>query len=108
MLDLVRRKEAAFKLKVVEFAEKNSNRGAGRHFGVDEKRVREWRKQKEQLESLPRKKRRMDGGGRKAALPEILRQSLAHSGLTAQREAITFEKLLHPPSTSTNSSLPLD
>ena len=46
---------SAFKLKVVEFAEKNSNRGAGRHFGVDEKRVREWRKHKEQLESSPRK-----------------------------------------------------
>ena len=74
MVDLVRRKEAltlAFKLKVVEFAEKNSNRGAGRHFGVDEKRVREWRKQKEQLESLPRNKRRMDGGGRKAALTDM-------------------------------------
>ena len=58
--------DSAFKLKVVEFAEKNSNRGAGRKFGVDEKRVREWRKQKPQLESLPRKKKRMDGGGRKA------------------------------------------
>ena len=33
--------DSAFKLKVVEFAEKNSNsnRGAGRHFGVGEKRV---------------------------------------------------------------------
>ena len=29
--------DSAFKLKVVEFAEKNSNRGAGRQFGVDEK-----------------------------------------------------------------------
>ena len=32
--------DPAFELKVVEFAEKNSNRGAGTHFGVDEKRVR--------------------------------------------------------------------
>ena len=32
--------DSAFKLKVVEYAEKNSNRGAGRQFGVDEKRVR--------------------------------------------------------------------
>ena len=38
---------SAFKLKVVGFAEKNSNRGAGRQFGVDDKRVREWRKQKQ-------------------------------------------------------------
>ena len=69
--------DSAFKLKVLEFAEKNSNRGAGRKFGVDEKRVREWRKQKPQLESLPRKKRRMDGGGRKAALPDLEEELLA-------------------------------
>ena len=62
--------DSAFKLKVVEFAEKYSNRGAGRQLGVDKKRVREWRKQKEQLESLPRKKRRLDGGSCRAALPE--------------------------------------
>lgn len=72
-----RSSDSAFKLKVVEFAIKNSNRGAGRHFGVDEKRVREWRKQKEQLESLPSKKRRMDGGGRKAALPDMEEELLA-------------------------------
>ena len=69
--------DSAFKLKVVEFAEKNSNRCAGKHFGVDEKRVREWRKQKERLESLPRKKRRMDGGGRKAALPDMEEELVA-------------------------------
>ena len=63
--------DSAFKSKVVEFAERNSSRGAGRHFGVDEKRVREWRKQKQQLESLLGKKRRMDGGGHKASLPEM-------------------------------------
>ena len=32
---------------------------------------------------------------------KILRQSLAHSGPTAQREALAFEELLHPPTTST-------
>ena len=31
---------------------------------------------------------------------EILRKSLAHSGPAAQREAVVFEKLLHPPSIS--------
>ena len=31
---------------------------------------------------------------------EILRKSLAHSLPAAQREAVAFEKLLHPPSTS--------
>ena len=55
--------DAAFKLKVIEFAEQNTNRGAGRKYGVDEKRVREWRKQKDQLANLNSKKRRLDGGG---------------------------------------------
>ncbi len=39
-----------------------------RKFGVDEKRVREWRKQKEDLKGLPPKKKRMTGGGRRAAI----------------------------------------
>ena len=63
--------DAAFKLKVVGYAELHSNRAAARHFGVDEKRVREWKKQKNALEALPQKKRRLDGGGRKAALPGV-------------------------------------
>jgi len=55
--------DAAFKLKVVEYAEKSTNRGTGRKFNVDEKRIREWRKQKSSLESLPSKKKRLEGGG---------------------------------------------
>ena len=51
--------DAAFKLKVVEFAEGNTNRGAGRKFEVDEKMVRVWRKQKEQLETVPPDKLRL-------------------------------------------------
>ena len=62
---------ASFKLKVVEYAEKNSNRGAARKFSVDDKRVREWRKQKNSLTELPTKKRRLEGGGRKAAYPNL-------------------------------------
>ena len=62
---------ASFKLKVVEYAEKNSNRGAARKFCVDDKRVREWRKQKNSLAELPTKKRRLEGGGRKAAYPNL-------------------------------------
>ncbi len=49
----------------------NTNRSASRKFGVDEKRVREWRKQKEDLKGLPPKKKRMTGGGHRAALPEM-------------------------------------
>ena len=42
---------------MVEFSEKNTNRGAGIKFSVDEKRVREWKKQKEQLLCTPAKKK---------------------------------------------------
>ena len=45
--------DAAFKLRFVKYAEQDTNRGPGRKFGVDEKRVREWRKQKDELQTLP-------------------------------------------------------
>ena len=45
---------ASFKLRVVEEAEKTSNRGAGRKFGVNEKPVRDWRKKKDEHMKLPR------------------------------------------------------
>ena len=49
--------DAAFKLKVVEFAENDTNRGAAKKYGIDEKRVREWKKQKMELQAGPSKKR---------------------------------------------------
>lgn len=42
------------KLKVIAYAEIHGNRAAGRQFTVDEKSVREWRKQKDKLEKLPK------------------------------------------------------
>ena len=39
---------------MVEYAEGNANSGARNKFGANEKRVRELRKQKEELQSLPR------------------------------------------------------
>ena len=62
--------DAAFKLKVVEYAEMNTNRGAATKYSVNEKQVRQWRKKKEDLKDLPKKKR-IDGGGRKARLPDV-------------------------------------
>ena len=50
---------------------KKSNREAARYFGIDEKRVRDWKKQKSELKDLPSKKRRLEGAGRKPLLPEI-------------------------------------
>lgn len=45
---------AAFKLKVVEFAEKNNNCQAQRQFSISKKLMRDWRKKKSELESLPK------------------------------------------------------
>ena len=63
--------EAAFKLKVVKYAERKTNRGAASHFSVNEKQVRQWRLKKEELNLMPKKKKRLDGGGRKARLPDV-------------------------------------
>ena len=49
--------DAGFKLKVVAYAEERNNVRAAEHFGVTEKMVRDWRKKKLQLESMPKTKR---------------------------------------------------
>lgn len=48
---------AEFKLKTVEYASKHGNRAAGREFNVDERMVRNWRKNQSALENAPRSKR---------------------------------------------------
>ena len=53
--------DAGFKLHVVEFAEQSSNMAAERQFGVCEKQVREWQKQKLQLQQMPKTKRARRG-----------------------------------------------
>ena len=65
--------DAAFKLRVLEYAEKSSNREAGRKYKVDEKCVRYWKQQKNDLACIPTKKR-IPGGGRKAKLPDMEEQ----------------------------------
>lgn len=50
------RYEAKFKLSVVKCAEETNNSEAGRRFGVSEKLVRDWRKQKSDLQEMPTKK----------------------------------------------------
>ena len=63
--------DAAFKLAAVEDAEKTTNRVAARKLRVDERRIREWRQKKSDLVKIPSKKKRLEGGGRKASLPEM-------------------------------------
>lgn len=48
-------------LKVVEYAELNTNRGATSHFSVSEKQVRQWRLKKDDLNLMPKKKKRVEG-----------------------------------------------
>uniref|UniRef100_K7GDI2 HTH CENPB-type domain-containing protein n=1 Tax=Pelodiscus sinensis TaxID=13735 RepID=K7GDI2_PELSI len=60
---------ANFKLCVVAFAKDNGNRAAGRKYSVNEKSVREWRKEEAELEKLhPRKRARR---GQKAKWPKL-------------------------------------
>ena len=47
---------AKFKLQVVNFAEKTNNCAASRKFGVNEKLVRDWKRNATQLAVMPRNK----------------------------------------------------
>ena len=50
------------KLKIVEFAETNGNRAAGREFSFDESMVRKWRKMKNVLNKMNKEKRSLRRG----------------------------------------------
>src|SRR6218665_813150 len=60
---------AGFKLRVVEYAEIHGNSKAMRHFGVNEKLVRDWRKSKEKLADIPSTQLCLRGG--KSSFPEL-------------------------------------
>ena len=49
--------QAAFKLKLVEYAQRHRNRCACREFDECEKLIRDWRKKKAELQSLPGSRR---------------------------------------------------
>ena len=60
----------AFKKEVIAYAEARGNRPASRRFSIDEKRVREWRAKKSNIEGLlgttkGKQRSRLSGGGRK-------------------------------------------
>ena len=54
--------DAAFKLRAVEMAEASNNSAAARELGVNEKQIREWRKQKSLLSEMPKTKRARRSG----------------------------------------------
>lgn len=65
-----------YKLKAVAFAEMSTNRAAAREFKVHEKRIREWRKNKEILMNSPKDCRRLKGAGRKPLLTLQIEEAL--------------------------------
>ena len=92
--------DMAFKQKVIACTEVSSNRGAARKFGVDERRVREWRKGKDCITANPSKKKRLEGGGRKPLLNTNLEgilivwiETLRSQNLRVTRRAIQMKAL---------------
>ncbi|XP_077573838.1 uncharacterized protein LOC144197115 isoform X3 [Stigmatopora nigra] len=63
---------AAFKLQVVNYANENSNRAAGKTFGVSEKLVRDWRKAEVSLNAMDKSKKA--NRGNKARWPQLEKQ----------------------------------
>ena len=63
--------DAQFKLKIIEQAEKTSNRAAERDSGVSECMIRKWRSQKEELKKAGNTSKKLPGGGRKAQYNDI-------------------------------------
>ena len=60
---------ANFKLDVIKFAKEHGNRAAGREFSCNEKNVRDWRLEEEELKKMnPWKRARR---GRKARWPNL-------------------------------------
>jgi transposase-like protein len=60
---------AAFKLEAVAYAKKNGNRATGRHFSINEKMTRNWRKQEDELRLTKKSKRA--NRGQKARWPAL-------------------------------------
>ena len=61
----------AFKLKVIDFAEKHGKYKASKLFKIDRKRVREWCQNKEKLQEGLKCRRQLAGGGRSVRFIDI-------------------------------------
>ena len=95
--------EITFKLHVVDYAVSKSTRAAARKFDVDERRIREWRSLKAELEEHSSKKqKRFLGGGRKQIMSDefeaellewidtMTQQHLRVTSAAIQRKAIAM------------------
>lgn len=81
---------AGFKLKVVLFTKQNGNSTAGRSFSVNEKCVRRWRSQKENLKKMPCSKR-----ARWGKVPNFLnlKKTLLHGLLQRDKKELQYLQL---------------
>ena len=92
---------AQFKLRVVQFAEKSSNSKAGREFGVNEKLVRDWRRNVDKLQSMPHKK--CADRGKKCYWPAL--EDEVAKWVTEQRQDRYIEKTFTPAGNMRAASL---
>ena len=88
----------AFKKEVIAYAEARGNRPASKRFSIDEKRVREWRAKKSNIEGLlgstkGKQRSRLSGGGRKplsAKLEELLLEWIENRRARRLRVALSL------------------
>lgn len=105
------------KIEAVNYAEVHGNRPAGRKYGVDEKRIREWRKNKAKISSLvslkgSKMRKRLDGGGAKPLSTNLEERIMdwitirRASGLRVSRKLIMKKaQLLHQEMSTTEGVL---
>uniref|UniRef100_A0A147BBU3 Putative tigger transposase n=1 Tax=Ixodes ricinus TaxID=34613 RepID=A0A147BBU3_IXORI len=84
---------SGFKLQVVEHAIEHGNRAAARHFGVEEVRVRYWKRQREKLQAAE-KTRRAFRGPKQGKFPRVEEEVLKYvTNLRKEGRAVSREVL---------------
>lgn len=66
-----RKFDIKFKENVLEFAAEHSGERAAKHFNIDPRRIRYWKKQKLGLAAANKKRARLPGAGRKKVSEEL-------------------------------------
>lgn len=66
-----RKFDLEFKERVLQYAEQHSGEKTAKHFNIDSKRIRYWRKQKDELQLADKSRARLTGGGRKKVSLEL-------------------------------------
>ncbi len=89
--------DADFKLEVVAYAARTSKNEASRRYMVDRKRIQDWTRQKDALQTslnMGVKRKRLEGGGRKAKHP-VIEEQLADwvRSRWAKKETVTREMI---------------